>query len=179
MQPEESTLAPQITDEVVGVDQPQSSKDAQERKVVREDRRQQERSHDDKVGDRVKLQTLIPTVVRYPEAGCQIRKDHDPEAGIDVAQQRCLRPRDAHDEIDYGQSVEDDQRVAEPLGSLTAAGVEQPDGAVQGLHAIRLYHAPGDWRASSPGRRIQRFWPKSRKRPPCLCRSVIFVNFLG
>lgn len=134
MQPEKPTVAPQITDQVVGVDQPQTPKDTQKSEVIGENRREEKRGHHKKIGNCVEAQAFFPTVLRDPETCCKIQKDQDAESGVDSTEQPGLRPRDADDEVNDRQRVKADQRVAEPPCRLASSCIEKADGVMQSLH---------------------------------------------
>ena len=139
VQPEEPALASEITKSGdKELDQAQSAQDY----AGRQGRRlkigaSRSEATNDKIGDRVKPQAFLPAVFRKSRIrAARSARISTSETGVDRGQDCGLRPRHAQDEVDDSQRVEDDQRIAEPFGPMTATGIEQPGRTMQFLHAI-------------------------------------------
>jgi len=131
---EEHALAPQITQQVIRVDQPKPSEHAQECEILGDERSQQKGQHDDQIGNGVNARHLPAQVFGNPEPRREIQKYEQAKAGVDHCRNRCRGQRGSCDEIDDGQRIEDDQPISKPPGALALPGVEQPDRSAQFFH---------------------------------------------
>ena len=131
---EEQTLASEVTQEVICVQQPQAPQDPQEGEVLCDERRKQQRHHDDQIRKCIDARKLSAQVLRYPQPGGEINEDQYPEQGVQRGDTRRCGQCRSHNEIGNGQRVEDDQPIAKQPGALALASVEQSDRSVRFFH---------------------------------------------
>ena len=130
----EQALAPKVTQQVIGVDQPQSPQHSQECEGLDQKRRQQQGQDDDQISNGVDARQFPAQVIGDPEPGRKVQKYKQAKPSVQYCRDRRRGQRRCCNEIDDGQSIENDQPISKPPGAPALTGVEQPNRSVQFFH---------------------------------------------